>query len=142
MAVRQEANMATLYDLLELSPDVGVSDIKRAYRLMARKYHPDVCPSQQTEESTRRFIEIQEAYETLSDSRRRAVYDHAVAMGRTSAASGRMPWMTSEMESQASGWKPQWESQLFELRHRSAMKARKTSSWSAQVRRQQGVGDA
>lgn len=134
----QHAHMATLYDLLELSPDVDISDIKQAYRQMVRKYHPDVCPSLKAEESTRRFIEIQEAYETLSDPRRRAVYDHAVAMGRSSAASGRMPWMTNDMENQPSDWKSQWESQLCELQRRSAMKARKADSWSARVRREQG----
>ncbi|MCO5614271.1 hypothetical protein L7F22_068549 [Adiantum nelumboides] len=76
-------------------------DIKQAYRQLARKYHPDVCPSHQAEESTRRFIEIQQAYETLSDPRLRAIYDHAVAMGRGSAATGRMPWMSSEVASVA-----------------------------------------
>lgn len=138
---RQNANMATLYDLLELSPDVSISDIKQAYRQMARKYHPDVCPSHQAEESTRRFIEIQEAYETLSDPRRKALYDHAVAMGRSSAATGRMPWMTDDKEAQASDWKSRWENQLHELQRRSAMKARKADSWSARVRREQGLSD-
>eukprot|EP00250_Pteridium_aquilinum_P014182 c21829_g1_i1 orf=220-759(-) len=130
--------IGTLYDKLELSPDVGISDIKQAYRQMARRYHPDVCPSHQAEESTRRFIEIQEAYEILSDPRLRAVYDHAVAMGRSSAATGRMPWMSNDVTSQ---WKSQWEDQLTELRHWSTMKAGK-DSWSARVRREQGLDDA
>ncbi|KAH7442619.1 hypothetical protein KP509_03G096700 [Ceratopteris richardii] len=126
----------TLYDLLELSPGVSTADIKQAYRQLARKYHPDVCPSNQTEESTRRFIEIQEAYETLSDPRLRAVYDHAIAMGRESAATGRMPWMSTAMESEPSQWKSQWKSQLSGLRRRSDMKAWKADSWSARVRRE------
>lgn len=138
---RQSAHMATLYDLLELSPDVSISDIKQAYRQLARKYHPDVCSPHKAEESTRRFIEIQQAYETLSDPRRRAVYDHAVAMGRSSAANGRMPWMTNDLENQPSDWKSQWEGQLHELQRRSAMKARKADSWSARVRREQELRD-
>ncbi|MCO5589024.1 hypothetical protein L7F22_042988 [Adiantum nelumboides] len=140
-AVGARPRAHTLYDLLELSPDVGISDIKQAYRQLARKYHPDVCPSHQAEESTRRFIEIQQAYETLSDPRLRAIYDHAVAMGRGSAATGRMPWMSSEVEKQSSEWKSQWESQLSQLRRRSEMKARKADSWSARVRRETGLSD-
>lgn len=135
VVARAAARAATLYDLLELSPDVGISDIKQAYRQMARRYHPDVCPSNQSEESTRRFIEIQEAYETLSDPRRRAIYDHAVAMGRGSG----MSWTSNDKDTQPSDWKSRWEGQLFELKRRSSMKAQKTNSWGAQVRRQNGL---
>lgn len=139
MVANATARAATLYDILELSPDVGLSDIKRAYRQMARRYHPDVCPSGHAEESTRRFIEIQEAYETLSDPRTRAVYDHAVAMGRGSAATGRMPWSPSEQECQPADWKSQWESQLFEFKRRSSMRARRTDSWAARMRMQSEI---
>ncbi|KAF0901167.1 hypothetical protein E2562_038181 [Oryza meyeriana var. granulata] len=48
---------------------------------MARKYHPDVSPPDAAAENTRRFIEVQEAYETLSDPSRRATYDRALARG-------------------------------------------------------------
>ena len=84
----RSSSSSTLYDLLEIPPHVGLSDIKQAYRQLALRYHPDVCSSHLTEESTRRFIEIQEAYETLSDPRRRAIYDHATSMGR--ATGGRI----------------------------------------------------
>eukprot|EP00250_Pteridium_aquilinum_P009546 c18741_g1_i1 orf=250-828(+) len=142
MVVHATARAATLYDILDLAPDVGLSDIKRAYRQMARKYHPDVCPSNRAEESTRRFIEIQEAYETLSDPRRRAVYDHAVAMGRGSAANGRMPWSPYAQDCQTADWKSQWESQLFEFKRQSSNRERRTNSWAAQMRRQNGLHDA
>jgi hypothetical protein len=66
----------TFYDVLGLANnDVALPDIKTAYRQMARRYHPDVCPPEELEENTKRFLEVQEAYETLSDSRRRAMYD-------------------------------------------------------------------
>lgn len=123
----------TLYELLELTPDVGISDIKHAYRQMARKYHPDVC---QSEESTRRFIEIQEAYETLSDPRRRAIYDRAVAMGLGPTASGRMPWNMSDEDTEPLDWRSRWESQLSGLKHRSAMKGQRADSWASRVRTQ------
>ncbi len=65
----------TFYEVLGLAKDVALPDIKTAYRQMARRYHPDVCPPEELEENTKRFIEVQEAYETLSDPRRRAMYD-------------------------------------------------------------------
>ncbi|CAI9771156.1 unnamed protein product [Fraxinus pennsylvanica] len=48
---------------------------------MARKYHPDVSPPGRMEEYTQRFIQVHEAYETLSDPGRRASYDLDMAKG-------------------------------------------------------------
>ena len=82
----------SLYDLLELHPQVGISDIKRSYRRLALKTHPDVCPSHiRKEDSTTRFREIQEAYETLSDPRRRAIYDHG-RLSSSSSSTSRSSW--------------------------------------------------
>ncbi|CAA6668211.1 unnamed protein product [Spirodela intermedia] len=54
------------------TPGGSAAEIKRAYKEMARRYHPDVCPTpDRTEEYTRLFIVVQEAYETLSDPGRR-----------------------------------------------------------------------
>jgi len=47
-------------------------EIKKAYRKLARKYHPDVSKEANTEE---RFKEVQEAYDTLGDPEKRAQYD-------------------------------------------------------------------
>lgn len=73
----------TLYELLgiEESGSSSFSDIKKAYKLMARKYHPDVSPPERVDEYTRRFIMVHEAYETLSDPQTRAVYDRNLAVG-------------------------------------------------------------
>ncbi|MDQ4078539.1 MAG: J domain-containing protein [Chloroflexota bacterium] len=61
------------YDVLGVSRDAELKEIKRAYRQLARQYHPDVNPnSQQAEE---RFKEINEAYEVLSDPEKREKYD-------------------------------------------------------------------
>ncbi|KAI5076681.1 hypothetical protein GOP47_0008746 [Adiantum capillus-veneris] len=139
LAANATASAISLYDILELPPHVGLSDIKRAYRQMARRYHPDVCPSGRAEESTRRFIEIQEAYETLSDPRRRAVYDHAVAIGRGSAAAGRIPWSPSDQDCEPSDWKSQWETQLSAFKRQSFMGARRADSWAARMRMQNGI---
>ncbi|CAA3002422.1 Hypothetical predicted protein [Olea europaea subsp. europaea] len=66
---------ATLYDLLGIPETGTLLEIKQAYKQLARKYHPDVSPHDRVEEYTKMFIRVQEAYETLSDPRRRALYD-------------------------------------------------------------------
>lgn len=60
------------YKLLGVSRDATQDDIKRAYRRLARKYHPDVSKEPDAEE---RFKEIGEAYEVLKDPQKRSAYD-------------------------------------------------------------------
>lgn len=60
------------YDLLGVPTDVNDTDLKKAYRKQAIKYHPDKNPSPEAEE---RFKDISKAYQVLSDSNLRAVYD-------------------------------------------------------------------
>ena len=60
------------YQIMGLARDASQADIKRAYRQLARKYHPDVSKEPNAEE---RFKEMQEAYEVLKDPEKRAAYD-------------------------------------------------------------------
>ncbi|ERJ13673.1 molecular chaperone DnaJ [Haloplasma contractile] len=60
------------YDVLGVSKDASGQDIKKAYRKLARKYHPDVS---QEEDAETKFKEVQEAYDALSDEQKRAAYD-------------------------------------------------------------------
>ncbi|HEX9878261.1 MAG TPA: DnaJ C-terminal domain-containing protein [Gammaproteobacteria bacterium] len=60
------------YEVMGLSRDASPDDVKRAYRRLARKYHPDVSKEPDAEE---RFKELGEAYEVLKDSEKRAAYD-------------------------------------------------------------------
>lgn len=61
------------YSILGLSKNASVDDIKKAYRKLARKYHPDVNPD--NEEAKRKFQQINEANEVLSDPENRKKYD-------------------------------------------------------------------
>jgi curved DNA-binding protein len=62
----------SLYETLEVSSNASADEIKKAYRKLARKYHPDVNKSPEAEE---KFKEINGAYEILSDEEKRKKYD-------------------------------------------------------------------
>src|SRR5918992_5284793 len=61
-----------LYQVLGVSSDASAEEIKRAYRRLARQYHPDVS---EDPEADRRFREVNLAYQTLSDPAKRRQYD-------------------------------------------------------------------
>jgi molecular chaperone DnaJ len=61
------------YDILGLKKAASDGDIKKAFRKLARKYHPDVNPGDKTAEH--KFKEMNEAYEVLSDPKKRQQYD-------------------------------------------------------------------
>ena len=63
------------YELLGVSKSADNTEIKKAYRKLAIKYHPDKSPEDKKEEYTQKFQEISAAYEVLSDPDRRKKYD-------------------------------------------------------------------
>src|SRR5215203_3119177 len=62
-----------LYKVLEVSKEAPQDEIRRSYRRLARKYHPDANPGDR--EAEERFKEIQQAYEILSEPEKRREYD-------------------------------------------------------------------
>ncbi|EGK7561597.1 DnaJ domain-containing protein [Campylobacter coli] len=64
--------MNSLYETLEVSKNASADEIKKAYRRLARQYHPDINKEKGAEE---KFKEINAAYEILSDEKKRAQYD-------------------------------------------------------------------
>ena len=67
------ANKRDYYEVLGVAKDADEAAIKKAYRQLAKKYHPDVNPGDKDAEE--KFKEVNEAYQTLSDPQKRASYD-------------------------------------------------------------------
>ena len=85
------------YKTLGVEPGASADDIKRAYRKLARKYHPDV--SKESDAETR-FKEIGEAYEALKDPEKRAQYDQVRQGG----------WRQGQEFRPPPGWSEGWQS--------------------------------
>ncbi|KAJ1609303.1 DNAJ domain and SANT domain containing protein [Cryptosporidium canis] len=68
----------TLYEKLGLNENVGVREIKQAYRRLALSYHPDKNVENGSEARSDEFLKIQEAYEVLSNDNLRHAYDSAL----------------------------------------------------------------
>jgi molecular chaperone DnaJ len=81
-------NKRDYYEVLGVAHGVNEDDLKKAYRRLAKQYHPDTNKEPDAEA---RFIEVNEAYETLSDPQKRSVYDrygHAGLNGGGAAGFG------------------------------------------------------
>ncbi len=84
--------MTDYYRILGVSRDASPDEIKRAFRRLARRHHPDVSG----ERDGARFREILEAYETLSDEEQRRVYDARLA-DRWRQPLARPEWLADEI---------------------------------------------
>lgn len=85
--------MRDYYDVLGVSPGAGADEIKRAYRQLARRYHPDISG----DDRGGAFLEISRAYEVLNDPSRRQSYDHALRWREGATPTGRADWFSDEV---------------------------------------------
>lgn len=74
------------YKALGVSEDASENDIKKAYRKLSRKYHPDLNPGD--EQAEKKFKEISEAYDVLSDKKQREEYDQIRRYGAAGMGAG------------------------------------------------------
>ncbi|KAL2342117.1 hypothetical protein Fmac_010057 [Flemingia macrophylla] len=121
------------YKVLSVSPNSAtMDDIKKAYRSMALRYHPDVCrDGSKKEEWTRMFVQLNEAYETLSNPRLREEYDYELGLRRS--------MIMSSVGDQS--WRIRWQEQLAHLKTRShtRMARKEGSSWGSTIIRVQNI---
>ncbi|XP_019182920.1 PREDICTED: chaperone protein dnaJ 20, chloroplastic-like [Ipomoea nil] len=123
------------YEVLSLrSENAGVEEIKRAYRCMALQWHPDVCHHSDKEESTRRFVQLREAYETLSDPVSREIYDHELGLitsfdGDEFAVRRSRPPPCMENRRRSVFAREVWERQLSGLKARSRRRMENRNSY-------------
>jgi molecular chaperone DnaJ len=82
--------MRDYYQVLGVAADAGAEEIKRAYRQLARRYHPDISG----EERGVAFLELARAYEVLSDPGRRRSYDAALTQPSPRRPAG--DWLASQ----------------------------------------------
>ena len=74
------------YDILGVSRDTSAEDLKKAYRKLAIQFHPDKNPGDKAAEE--KFKELSEAYEVLSDPKKRQMYDQFGHAANAGAAGG------------------------------------------------------
>lgn len=68
-------NKRDYYEVLGVQKNASIDDIKKAYRQLALKHHPDRVPPEQKKEAEEKFKDISEAYAVLSDQEKRELYD-------------------------------------------------------------------
>jgi curved DNA-binding protein len=83
-------NFRNYYDILGVSRDATIDEIKKTFRSLARQYHPDMNPGDKASEE--KFKDLGEAYEVLSDESKRAQYDQYSRFWKQSGFQGAASW--------------------------------------------------
>jgi curved DNA-binding protein len=94
-------NFRNYYDILDVPKTASIDDIKKAYRKLARKYHPDLNPGDKLAEE--KFKDIGEAYEVLSDPNKRKQYDQFGQFWRQGGFQG------GKTSAQSDSWNPDYD---------------------------------
>ena len=85
--------MRDYYDVLGVSPDAGADEIRRAYRQLARRYHPDISG----DDRGAVYLEVSRAYEVLKDPARRRSYDSGLTPLQSSGRIVHADWLSDEV---------------------------------------------
>lgn len=74
--------MSNLYEILEVSEKASKEVIEKAYRVLAKKYHPDLQVQEEKQNAEKKMKQINEAYDILSNEEKRKEYDRTLAEER------------------------------------------------------------
>jgi molecular chaperone DnaJ len=85
--------MRDYYDVLGVSPDAGADEIRRAYRQLARRYHPDISG----DDRGAAYLEVSRAYDVLKDPARRRSYNARLTPFHSSCRIGHADWLSDEV---------------------------------------------
>lgn len=100
--------MQNFYSTLGLNSSASASEIRRAYRILARRYHPDLNPGRESEE---RFKKIAHAYGILGDAEKREAYDRELERAQKFNADAYFETLRKNFRSQAARPHPQSRAQ-------------------------------
>ena len=101
--------MANYYEILKVSPKATRTEIKSAYRRLARKLHPD--KNHGSEETARAFAQIAEAWEILGDAKSRDVYDKRLLHSSMHHSNGDSLFVSSNTHAR------RWRQMVYEHRY-------------------------
>ena len=85
MKINDNQHEENLYNILEINTNASINEIKKAYRKLSLKYHPDkqINSILTNEEKNEKFIKLRNAYEILSDENKRETYDKKIQKNKT-----------------------------------------------------------
>ncbi|MBV9825929.1 MAG: J domain-containing protein [Alphaproteobacteria bacterium] len=110
--------MTTPYEVLGVKPDASADDIRKAYRKLAKEFHPDLNPGKPAAEA--RFKEVSAAYDILSDAEKKARYDRG-EIDETGAEKPRYSYRPHAEGAQGRKYQPQGEMDIDDLNDLFAM---------------------
>ncbi|KAI5356109.1 hypothetical protein L3X38_009004 [Prunus dulcis] len=137
-----ENESTNFYKLLSLNPNINTSkdEIKKAYRSMALRYHPDVCHDPSIS-STKEFVRLNQAYKTLLDPVLREEYDYELGLKICVGTTTRVGFKMDNIRNHGVGAaQNRWRQQVLELKRKSNCRmAQKEGSWASRMRRAHSI---
>ncbi len=106
------------YDILQVNKNASSEIIEKAYKVLAKKYHPDLQPEENKEEAEDILKEINEAYEVLSNTEKRHSYDASLLseeqQEQTSSASSQQYQQPSQQQYSPNNYQAEQQSQVYQ----------------------------